>query len=95
MDSGCQKLAENIWFVWSKRSYSGQNLSFHRCGQTECDVGARIMETEFAMSDLRHQVSLIIGKCNDKHKYRSWGGGNAGDVWTLVVCVKRQNCGDE
>ena len=23
VDSGCHKLSENIWFVWSKTSYSG------------------------------------------------------------------------
>ena len=25
-DSGCHKLSENIWLVWSKRSYSGDKV---------------------------------------------------------------------
>ena len=31
MDSGCHKLSENIWFVWSKRSYSGEKVECHVC----------------------------------------------------------------
>ena len=27
LDSGCHKLSENIWFVWSKTSYGGDKLS--------------------------------------------------------------------
>ena len=33
MDSGCHKLSENIWFVWSKMSYSGDMEGCHACGQ--------------------------------------------------------------
>ena len=32
VDSGCHKLSENIWFVWSKTSYSGDKWRCHRCG---------------------------------------------------------------
>ena len=32
VDSGCQKLSENIWFVWSKTSHSGDKWRCHRCG---------------------------------------------------------------
>ena len=29
VDSGCYKLSENIWFVWSKRSYGGEKMGCH------------------------------------------------------------------
>ena len=32
VDSGCHKLSENVWFVWSKTSYSGDKWRCHRCG---------------------------------------------------------------
>ena len=56
MDSGRHKLSENIWFVWSKMSYSGDMEGCHACGRTthdtrrtECEDSARILETEFAI----------------------------------------------
>ena len=33
-DSGCLKLSENIWFVWSKTSYSGDVTDAGRDEQT-------------------------------------------------------------
>ena len=30
-DSGCHKLSENIWFAWSKTSYSGEKVGCHIC----------------------------------------------------------------
>ena len=53
VDSGCHKLSENIWFVWSKMSYSGDMEGCHACARTdgrttECEDRARILETEFA-----------------------------------------------
>ena len=57
MDHGWHKLSENIWFVWSKRSYSGDKKGCHARGRTdeqrrttECEDRARILETEFAIS---------------------------------------------
>ena len=49
VDSGCHKLSENIWFVWSKRSYSEDKVGCHGCPRrtTECEDRARILETEF------------------------------------------------
>ena len=35
MDSGCHKLSENIWFVWSGRSYSGEKVGCHACPRTD------------------------------------------------------------
>ena len=32
VDSGCHKLSENIWFVRSKTSYSGDKWRCYRCG---------------------------------------------------------------
>ena len=54
VDSGCHQLSENIWFVWSKMSYSGDMEGCHACvrrtdGRTECEDSARILETEFAI----------------------------------------------
>ena len=54
VDSGCHQLSENIWFVWSKMSYSGDMEGCHACARTdgqrttECEDRARILETEFA-----------------------------------------------
>ena len=61
MDSGRHKFSENIWLVWSKRSYSGDKVGCDACGRTdgrmrinvtdECDDKVRIMETEFAIQN--------------------------------------------
>ena len=32
--SGCHKLSENVWFVWSKTSYSGDKRRCHYAGRT-------------------------------------------------------------
>ena len=32
LDSGCHQLSENIWFVWSKTSYSGDKWRCHQGG---------------------------------------------------------------
>ena len=58
MDIGRHKLSENIWFVWSKMSYSGDMDGCHACARTtdngqrttECEDRARILETEFAIA---------------------------------------------
>ena len=51
MDSGCHKLSENIWLVWSIMSYIGDMEGCHACGQrtTKCEDRARILETDFAI----------------------------------------------
>ena len=51
VESGCNinKLSENIRFVSSKRSYSGENVRYHDCPKTDrqkCEDRARILETE-------------------------------------------------
>ena len=35
LDSGCHQLSENIWFVRSKISYSGDLEGCHACGRTD------------------------------------------------------------
>ena len=35
VDSGCHELSENLWFVWSKTSYSGDKWRCYRCGTRE------------------------------------------------------------
>ena len=32
-----QELSENIWFVWSKTSYCGENVGCHACGRRTTD----------------------------------------------------------
>ena len=50
VDSGCHKLSENIWFVWSKTSYIGDKVGCDACprrttdGRTECEDRARILK---------------------------------------------------
>ena len=52
MDRGCHKLSENIWFMWSKRSYSGDKrgvtLVDNGRRTMECEDRARLLETESA-----------------------------------------------
>ena len=64
MDCGGQNLSENIWFVWSKKSYCGQKVGCLACARTaEC---ARILETEFTtFSDFPPggTISLHLLKC--------------------------------
>jgi len=46
-DSGRHKLSENIWFVWSEMSYSGDMEGCHACVQTT-DSGRNVkIELEF------------------------------------------------
>ena len=46
VDSGCHQLSENIWFVWSKMSYSGDMEGCHACGRTDDGRNVKI-ELEF------------------------------------------------
>ena len=46
MDNGWHKLSENIWFVWSKRSYSGDKKGCHARGRTDEPRNVKI-ELEF------------------------------------------------
>ena len=46
----CHKISENIWFVWSKRSYSGQKVGCDDCDTRKCEDSARILEAGFATS---------------------------------------------
>ena len=56
MGSGHHKLSENIWFAWSRMSYSEDMEGCHARGRTtdgrttEHEDRARILEAEFAMS---------------------------------------------
>ena len=62
-----QELSENIWFVWSKTSYSGENVGCDTCGQrtTECEDGARILEKEFAIKNFCEDFIVLHGLfCN-------------------------------
>ena len=54
MDHGWHKLSENIWFVWSKRSYSGDKRGCHACGRTtnngrNVKIELEFWEAEFAI----------------------------------------------
>ena len=39
-----QELSENVWFVWSKTSYSGDKWRCHRCGTDGRTDGRRTRE---------------------------------------------------
>ena len=65
VDSRCHQLSENIWFVWSKMSYSGDMEGCHACARrtdngqrTECEDRARILETEFAIW-IMHNIMIL------------------------------------
>ena len=65
MDSGCHKLSENTWFVWSKRSYNGDGGWVSRLWttdnrRTECEDRAGIVDTEFAKIKGGRDLNLII-----------------------------------
>ena len=71
VDSGCHQLSENIWFVWSKMSYSGDMEGCHACPRTdngqrmECEDRARILEAEFAKWPKKYGQMLA----NYSHKW--------------------------
>ena len=46
VDSGCHQLSENIWFVWSKMSYSGDMEGCHACARTTTDNDGRNVKIE-------------------------------------------------
>ena len=52
VDSGCHELSENVWFVWSKTSYSGDKWRCYRCGTdgTELLTFDLFTEAEFCNS---------------------------------------------
>ena len=65
MDSGCLKLSENIQFVWSERSYSGDKRGCHACGQRRTTNNGRnvkieleFWEAEFAISCPHQQTEV-------------------------------------
>ena len=69
MDSGCHKLSGNIWFVWSKRSYSGHKVGCDDCdGRTDGNVK---IELESSKQDSQFWVpqrpSKPPGGKNDPH----------------------------
>ena len=41
VDSGCHKLSEKIWFVWSKTSYSGEKASILKETTLSADRGVQ------------------------------------------------------
>ena len=48
VDSGCHKLSENIWFVWSRTPYSGEKVGCDACPRTDrrtdCEDRARFLK---------------------------------------------------
>ena len=51
VDSGCHKLSENIWFVWSRTPYSGEKVGCDACPRTtECEDRARILKQNSQLS---------------------------------------------
>ena len=60
MDSGRHKLSEN-WFVWSKRSYSGDKVGCHPCPRTtEREVRARILKQNSQIVKGFHKTYISV-----------------------------------
>ena len=66
VDSGCHKLSENIWFVWSKRSYSGQKV-----GCDDCDTHTH------GHTDGNVKIELESSKQDSQwYKYRNYSNSS-------------------
>ena len=65
MDSGCHKLSENVWFVWSKTSYSGDKWRCHRSGQMDEQTTSKDRATQLLicepLSFAKNQILYLIG----------------------------------
>ena len=59
VDSGCYKLSENIWFVWSEMSYSGDMEGCHACGHTDGQRNVKI-ELEFWKQNSQLLATRVI-----------------------------------
>ena len=66
MDSGCLKLSENIQFVWSERSYSGDKRGCHACGRTTNNGRNVKIELEFWEAEFAIKIQVIL-------MLRGWG----------------------
>ena len=67
MDSGRHKLSENIWFVWSLRSFSGDKEGCHACPRmdnrgTEREDKARILKTRIRNFTFDYALLALIGE---------------------------------
>ena len=68
MDSGCHEVSENVWFVWSKTSYSGDNWIYHRCRTTTREGRASQLLICEALSLAAHNSYMITAKANIKSR---------------------------
>ena len=62
--SGCHELSENIWFVWSKISYSALaetmwDVTLCDAWTKECEDKASILKAGFATNEFRGLNRLI------------------------------------
>ena len=51
-----QELSENIWFVWSKTSYCGENVGCHACGRTTDGQRNVKIELEFWKQNSQYEI---------------------------------------
>ena len=63
MDSGCHKLSENIWFLWCKRSYSGDKKGCHARGQRRTTNNGRNVKIELEF----WEAEFAIISCNNNY----------------------------
>ena len=68
MDHGWHKLSENIWFVWSKRSYSGDKRGCHACGRTDGRPRNVKIELEFWKQNSQKRFNSGIARISQKKK---------------------------
>ena len=51
VDIGSHKLLENVWFVWSKSSYSGEKWRCYRCGRTDDQTTSKYRATQLLICE--------------------------------------------
>ena len=76
----CQNhiLTENIWFVWSETSYSGDERRCYRCGTTKRTVKIELLSQMEAGGWVSQFSGLKLWLCKKK-----W------QIWSMrVLCVK-------
>ena len=52
-------LTENIWFVWSETSYSGDERRCYRCGTTKRTLKIELLSQWKLEAEFRNQVNWL------------------------------------
>ena len=72
VDSGCHQLSENIWFVWSKMSYSGDMEGCHACARrTDGRTDARNVKIDLEFWKQNSQKGMHENGCSARQRPHS------------------------